>query len=363
MDNQIFLTNSELKPHKGEDNLKGKRTNKKGKLAKKDKTNTKEIKNKKNGKLSPDEKDFLAMLVHLYLKKEPVKNKKGINTVSKVDGEKKIRIRKMVKEKATKNDKNAKVKKDVNLQAEKLLKGKEKYSRTNNEKIALEKIMPSNKNRKTNNKKIKEKAPEIKNSKESDVKLELQNKKEKAKLDKAKVSKIEEIKISPNTKEIKIENLKITNPKGETPTVRKSNLVEEVARIIQNTNPEGSKIFRIHLEPPDLGKIYIQLTFSQDKKMDMKVYVQKPEVQHYLNSGIDTLKTNIENIGLKFDTPVIQTLSEFNSGEKGDGKDKEGETQKKIKFKVYMEGKESSDYYEEYIGVMDYLSGKVDIRA
>lgn len=211
--------------------------------------------------------------------------------------------------------------------------------------------------------KINEKTSEVKDSEGNSFKTELLNNKKKGEISKAKVSKVEEIKISPDTKEIKFENLKPEKPKVNNVEVRKSNLIEEVARIVQNTTPKGNKIFRIHIEPPELGKMYIQLSFSQDKKMDMKIYVQKPEVQHYLNSGIETLKTNIENIGLKFDTPVIQTLSEFNSGEKGNEKGKEGESQKKIKFRVFTDSKENSEYYEEYIGVMDYLSGRVDIRA
>ncbi len=362
MDNQIILTNNDFKKQDIQ-SVKGgkKKTGKKNRAAKHNAIKKKGIKNKKDGKLSFDEKNFLAILVHHFLKKEGV-NKKSVRKMENGKDEKKVKVKKTVKSEIKKGKIN-RAKDNINLHAEKLMKNREKFSKTKSAKVALEKFIPEKARGKVKKNGINKKISEIKNSKENEFKTELINNKKKGEVSRAKVSKIEEIKISPNTKEIKFENFKPEKPEVNKAEVRKSNLIEEVARIVQNTTPKGSKIFRIHIEPPELGKMYIQLSFSQDKKMDMKIYVQKPEVQHYLNSGIETLKTNIENLGLKFDLPVIQTLSEFNSGEKGNEKGKEGESQKKIKFRLFREGKENSEYYEEYIGVMDYLSGRVDIRA
>ncbi len=364
MDNQVILNNGDFiqKGIVNSNDIKGKKSLKKnGKEIKKGKGIREDKGSKKNGKLEKDEKNFLALLVHHYLKKETIskgkkseKVKKIKNDIEKKIGESKVRVKK-------ENLKGKEIKKAENSEvALKLVKGRGKKVKADVEKIAVDKIMGEK-----NVKKTKKKAGSKREVKELDNIKSEEKVVSKKKLDpeKAKVAKVEEIKISSETREIKFENFKINKPKTEGTKINRANLVEEVAKIIQNTTPKGNRIFRIHLEPPELGKIYIQLSFSNDKKMDMKIYVQKPEVQHYLNSGIETLKTNIENLGLKFDLPIIQTLSEFNSGEKGDGNGKEEGNQKKIKFKLYTEGKESPEYYEEYIGVMDYLSGRVDIKA
>ncbi len=364
MDSQLILSNNDFKDQ-GIQNIKSKKSP--GNINKKDrKANIKKEEGvKKNRKLGSDEKNFLAILVHQYLKKEINAGRKITNNREIKKSDKNVKVKRMSKIINNKGNKvrikSDKIKEKVH--PENLFKEKEKYSKVKSEKIALEKIIPQNRNKKTKKTNINNKKAGLKDTANNEVSLKIVKEQEKSSVRKAKVSKVEEIKISPDTKEIKFENFKPEKPKVNNVEVRKSNLIEEVARIVQNTTPKGNKIFRIHIEPPELGKMYIQLSFSQDKKMDMKIYVQKPEVQHFLNSGIETLKTNIENLGLKFDLPVIQTLSEFNSGEKGNEKGKEGESQKKIKFRVFTDSKENSEYYEEYIGVMDYLSGRVDIRA
>ncbi len=363
MDNQVILANEDFiqKGIGNSSDIKGKKGLKK---------NVREIKkgkkvkggvNKKNGKLEKDEKNFLALLVHHYLKKEVISKGQKSEKVKKMKSDVKKKVEEPKVKVKQENLKGKDIKKTESDEvALKLVKGKGKKVKVEVEKVAVDKIIGEKNVKKTKKKTGSEKeVKELDNIKSKEKVVS----KRKLDLEKVKVSKVEEIKISPETREIKFENFKMIKPKSESTQLNRANLVEEVAKIIQNTMPKGNRVFRIHLEPPDLGKIYIQLSFSNDKKMDMKVYVQKPEVQHYLNSGIETLKTNIENLGLKFDLPIIQTLSEFNSGEKGDGNGKEEGNQKKIKFKLYTEGKENPEYNEEYIGVMDYLSGRVDIKA
>jgi flagellar hook-length control protein FliK len=357
---QIIISDSSSKQI-SESQIKGKNLNNvKNKHRKKMINNIKGKEKEKKG-LTKEEKNFLALLVQNMLEIKKM-NKKGMKNIKgKQTGGEKLR-------KNIKNNKNLKIKEEgKEIKTKKtdkatfnLIKNKDKKVKGDIQKIALDNLKNGDIKGKNSNKKNIEKTPDIK----TDI---LKGGKEKSKFEKVNpdVSKVEQIKINPQTKEVKLELIKQGNIKQNSNKagVNKSSIIDEIVNIVQNNNSKGSKIFRIHLDPPDLGKVYIKLTFSTDKKLDMKIYVQKTDVQHYLNSGIEHLKTSVENLGFKFDNPVIQTMSEFNAGsENRDGKEK-GEKMKKIRFKVVSSPFDDNELKEEYLQVMDYLSGRVDIRV
>lgn len=328
----------------------------------KNKINNIKEKEKPQKELNKEEKNFLTLLVQNMLEIKKTGKKKGnININGKQNkSEKTGKIIQKGKRLNIKSEGKEIKTEDTDKATFNLIKNKDKKVKGDVQKIALNNLKKSD--TRGNQAKIND------SGKTSDIKSDIQNQgKEKIKIKKSNpdVSKIEQIKISPQTKEVKLELVKQGNIKQNTKNtgVNKSSVMDEIVNIVRNVDSKGSKVFRIHLEPPELGKVYIQLTFSEDKKLDMKIYVQKNDVHHYLNSGIEHLKNSVENLGFKFDNPIIQTMSEFNAGSKNrDGRQK-GERMKKIRFKVVSSQFDDTELKDEYLQVMDYLSGRVDIRA
>ncbi len=319
----------------------------------------KDRKDNPKNKLIKEEKNFFALLIAnmVNLRKEKSKNVKSVRDKNFQSKNKKTK--KQIKKLNIKNEKTN-IKKTDSIKFE-IVKNKNKTVKTDVQKIALNNIKSNGKN---NLKNIRNKLEERASFKTETDKIKTQKQKTEAKKIKIDVSKIENIKVDSQNREIKIDlikngDIKQSDKKG---AASKSTMIDEIVNLVKTGDSSGNKIFRIHLEPPELGKVYIQLSFSTDKKLEMKIYVQKTDVQHYIASGMEHLKTSVENLGFKFDNPIIQTMSEFNAGT--NQKEGKNEKPKKLRFKVLSSTPfKDNELREEYLQVMDYLQGRVDIRV
>ncbi len=353
------------------DNVKGK--DKKGELKEKGK--------KENGSISKEEVGFLSYLVKSYSKvKTKDKLKKG-----EVEEKKKDIKKNRGKPGVEKRFKEANIKGD--------LKGKEEGAKQvfNNKKIEPEKIfselykekeaqkIEGIKNFETfkktvNSKSEKRKAPQVKKESELNEAIKLNENEEKSikfkkilKEKRVETSKIEEIKVNHTTKEIKFEPLR--NERIEKPaqkeSISKANPIEAIAKMIQIKKPEGTRIFRLHLEPPELGKVYIQLTFTKDKKVEMKIYVEKGEVKDYFVHNISNLKGELKSMGFEFEKPQIYTMGEFTAGD-NESFNGSGERERERRGRgetISGSPFEEKEVQEEYVVVMENLREKINIMV
>ncbi len=342
------------------------------------KANNKKEKENKVKKLSKDEVSFISYLVKSYgkIKKEDNTNNKKQSIKKKIIEMKKIRnhIKNDELKGIVKNKLEGKIKEKINSSKNESLK---KLSIENSIETKSENISKKStiflKEINTSSRKIKQKKEKNLNTEDNQlltIKNNKENKESEAILNHKKISikKIETINIDHKTKEVRFEKIEIKGQKENIETksrVQTENPVEQIGKLIQVKRPQGTRIFRLHLEPPELGKVYIQLTFTKDKKVDMKIYVEKGEVKEYFVHNISNLKNDLKAMGFDFEKPQIFTMAEFSAGDNRKGQTKDEEESRNNKFeKVKIDTPfEDKDLKEEYIIVMDGLSEKVNIMV
>ncbi len=380
---EIIFNDNSFKVSNDQKNFK----NKKKGLQKTDSIKGKDKKEELKGKgkkeketISKEEVGFLSYLLKSYSKvKTKDKLKKGELEGEKVDIKKnkgKLEVKKRFKKTNIRGD----------------VKGKEDAKQVfNNKKIEPEKIFSELYKEKeaqkiegiknfetftktTNSKSEKRKAPQMKKEPEPKETIKLNETDEKSvkfkkilKDKRVETSKIEEIKVDHTTKEIKFEPLKSgeidkTNQKEN---ISKTNPIEAIAKMVQIKKPEGTRIFRLHLEPPELGKVYIQLTFTKDKKVEMKIYVEKGEVKDYFVHNISNLKGELKSMGFEFEKTQIYTMGEFtaSNNDSFNGSSKRERERRGRKEAISGSPLEEREIQEEYVVVMENLRDKINIMV
>lgn len=103
-----------------------------------------------------------------------------------------------------------------------------------------------------------------------------------------------------------------------------------IAVTIQKNATNGQdKTFALDLDPPELGRMEVRLTFSKDKTMKAHVIAEKPETYMMLQRDSDTLQRILEASGLESDGGLSFELAEqgFNfdgDNNRGGGHDQGG---------------------------------------
>lgn len=177
-------------------------------------------------------------------------------------------------------------------------------------------------------------------------------------------SQVEQVLINPQSREVQIVPLstKGTNASASREVPTQTPILNEIVDLVQNTEPSGQKVFRIHLDPPELGKLYIQLSFSSDKRVEVKMYAQNPEIQSSLLLNSDQLKSTIDQLGFRSEIPVIASFSDMPKESNGEGKDSGENRGSKTSFRIVRAGQEK-DLHDEYTATMETLAGRIDLRV
>jgi flagellar hook-length control protein FliK len=78
--------------------------------------------------------------------------------------------------------------------------------------------------------------------------------------------------------------------------------LSELANFIRDFSiellPEGEKMARLSLEPPELGRLELEVKVK-DKKVEVVARVEKPEVLHEIRQRLHQIKTHFEEAGLQ----------------------------------------------------------------
>ncbi|HPB54495.1 MAG TPA: flagellar hook-length control protein FliK [Candidatus Aminicenantes bacterium] len=179
-------------------------------------------------------------------------------------------------------------------------------------------------------------------------------------------SQVEQVLINPQSREVQIVPLSTKGTNASASASREvpaqTPILNEIVDLVQNTEPSGQKVFRIHLDPPELGKLYIQLSFSSDKRVEVKMYAQNPEIQSSLLLNSDQLKSTIDQLGFRSEIPVIASFSDMPKESNGEGKDSGENRGSKTSFRIVRTGQEK-DLHDEYTATMETLAGRIDLRV
>ena len=110
--------------------------------------------------------------------------------------------------------------------------------------------------------------------------------------------------------------------------------LNELASFIKNFSvellPEGEKMARLSLEPPELGRLDLEVKVK-DKKVEIVAKVEKPEALHEIRQHFHHIKTHFEEAGLQlkeFQLSLAENLAgggEFLADKKGEGRSSERE--------------------------------------
>lgn len=102
------------------------------------------------------------------------------------------------------------------------------------------------------------------------------------------------------------------------------------ASIMKNAGAGGENTqFTIQLDPPDLGRIEVQMSFGKDKSVKAVLMIEKPETYMMLQRDAQTLERTLQDMGLDLEDGVGFELAEqgfdFDRGnERGGGHDAGG---------------------------------------
>jgi flagellar hook-length control protein FliK len=94
--------------------------------------------------------------------------------------------------------------------------------------------------------------------------------------------------------------------------------------------PRGEKMARLSLEPPELGRLELEVKVK-DKKVEIVAKVEKPEAFHEIRQHLHQIKTHFEEAGLQlkdFQLSLAENLAgggEFFTEKKGEGKSSDKE--------------------------------------
>lgn len=131
----------------------------------------------------------------------------------------------------------------------------------------------------------------------------------------------------PVNNEIKIQKLLNRQNIKEQYEVIKDNVLNSVDNGIKMMLSEGDNRISIKLQPPELGKIQVEL-IVKDNQVSARINTENIAVKEVIMTNLDQLKSNIENAGIsveKFDVEVGGFRNHFNqqsSGDSSGGKDR-----------------------------------------
>lgn len=100
------------------------------------------------------------------------------------------------------------------------------------------------------------------------------------------------------------------------------NVATAMARLAHNAAAPGEKSMTIFMDPPELGRVEVQMKFGQNKTVKAHIMVEKPETYAMLQRDSQTLNRALTNLGL--DTAEGADITfDLSHGENFDGSEKE----------------------------------------
>ncbi len=78
-----------------------------------------------------------------------------------------------------------------------------------------------------------------------------------------------------------------------------------VASFQKNSSGSDSRNWTLQLDPPDLGKVEVRLTFQKDKSVKAQMVIEKPETWMMLQRDAQILERALQNAGLDVDSSSI----------------------------------------------------------
>ncbi len=141
-----------------------------------------------------------------------------------------------------------------------------------------------------------------------------------------------ESKHTPQATEIKVEKTTPPSNLAAQYEIYKEKIVNAVENSIRFLVTEGEKKVNISLQPPELGRVEVEL-LVKDSQVTATINAENAAVKEVIMSNLDQLKTNLENAGIgvnKFDVEVGGFKNQFDrqfsndnsNGGKGNGREK-----------------------------------------
>ncbi len=87
--------------------------------------------------------------------------------------------------------------------------------------------------------------------------------------------------------------------------VEKKEIIHEVTENIAPNIKFGAKKAVLHLNPPELGRIRVQMSLSQDNHLSVTFYTEHSEVRRFLDGQMDSLRANLEQKGFNPNQLVV----------------------------------------------------------
>ena len=96
--------------------------------------------------------------------------------------------------------------------------------------------------------------------------------------------------------------------------IEKASVVQQISREMVHTFQIGSNSARIRLEPPELGKIYIEISVTDDN-VNTLMSVENQEVKEIIETSLSQLEDELKNHGLNIDQFTVE-MNEKGSGDR-----------------------------------------------
>ena len=123
------------------------------------------------------------------------------------------------------------------------------------------------------------------------------------------------------------------------------NVATAMARLAHNAAAPGEKSMTIFMDPPELGRVEVQMKFGPNKSVKTHITVEKPETYAMLQRDAQTLNRALTNLGL--DTAKGADISfDLSHGEHFDGSGRERGGQHS-----FMNGRNAS--FEETLTILE----------
>ncbi len=123
----------------------------------------------------------------------------------------------------------------------------------------------------------------------------------------------------------------LTNLASQAPHAGAMNPVMQTlaAQIQRNMGNGQTTEFRLQLDPPELGRVEVQMSFGKDKSLKTGIVVEKPETYMMLQRDAQMLERTLQNMGLDTEGGISLELAEQGfdfdrDNSRGGGHDKGG---------------------------------------
>ena len=92
-----------------------------------------------------------------------------------------------------------------------------------------------------------------------------------------------------------------------------SEFLQFVKRFTAEVYPQGEEVAIIDLEPPDLGKMHLEVKVKH-REVEVLIKVEKPEVLHELQAHLHHIKQGLEEMGFQLKDTNLSLASGFEGG-------------------------------------------------